>query len=324
MRDEPDGGASIVKDYSPKTPSADSSPTSRVAAGFRAHLQGVSLLDLVMLQHITRADGVYLVLSGERSGALHFTRGALFHAEITDGAASLVGNRAAVEILSWSDGEFLTSTQRPAERASVSLTMEELLGAPEGGLDLAQSATGVRRLSQRGAMASEGAVAPQTPDPRRVALAAVATPGTALTTRRHTGRADSRHEVEVLVSARGDLIDGRGPGAEGLAGRVAYVARLSELVGQAMGCGEVYGLRVRGPAGELSVRRQADGHIAGSFGPVDPAEAAPGTPVPPALPSAVPPPLPAMAPGPAPAGSSFPPGSISGGPLTRRSRTPSS
>ncbi len=313
-----------MKEYSPKTPSPESSPPSRVAAGFRAHLQGVSLLDLVMLQHITRANGVYLVLSGERSGALHFARGALFHAEITDGAASLVGNRAAVEILSWSDGEFLSSTQRAAERASVSLTMEELLGAPEGGIGLAQTATGVRRLSQRTAVAGDGAPAADTGDPKGVALAAVATPGTALTTPRHGGRAESRHEVQVLVSARGDFIEGRGPGAEGLAGRVAYVARLAELIGQAMGSGEVYGLRVRGPAGELGVRRQADGQIAGSFGAVDPAEAAPGTPVPPPLPSAVPPPLPATASWPAPAGSAFPAGPSSGVPFTRRSRTPSS
>lgn len=302
-----------MKDYSPKAPPPDS---SRTAAGFRAHLQGVSLHDLVTLQHLTRASGVYVVLSGERSGVLHFAQGTLFHAETTDGAADVIGNRAAVEILSWPDGEFLTSTQRAAERATVSLTIGELIGTPEVGPDARRvTATGIRPRLSRSAPGS----ASEQPAPREAAsptgslgLAAVATPGTALSTPRLVTRpGEARTEVQVLVSPRGELVDGRGAGAESLAGRVAYVTRLAELIGQAMGSGEAYGLRVRGPSGELEVRRRADGHIAGSFGPADGGEPSPPTPIPP--------PLPASASGP-----SLPLGSPGGGPQTRRSRTPSS
>ena len=302
-----------MKDYSPKATPSDSASPSRAAAGFRAHLQGVSLHDLVMLQHLSRATGVYVVLSGEHSGLLHFAHGTLFHAETTDGIANVIGNRAAVEILSWPDGEFLTSTQRAAERATVSLTIDELIGKPEVSVDAGHAATGVRRRLSQGApgTANEQPAVGETPRPTdSLALAAVATPGTALSTPRLATRpGEVRTEVQVLVSPRGELIDGRGPGAESLAARVAYVTRLAELIGQAMGSGEAHGLRVRGPSGELELRRHADGHIAGSFGPADSVETTAPTPMPPPLPGSA-------------SGLTLPLGSPGGGPHTRRSRTP--
>ena len=132
-----------MKEYTANTYGAESLVPSRAAAGFRAHLQGVSLHDLVMLQHLTRASGVYVVLSGERSGVLHFSGGTLFHAE----TAEQTGNLAAVEILSWPDGEFITSTQAAADRASVSLSIEDLLGSREGSIPSEPpltSSTGIR------------------------------------------------------------------------------------------------------------------------------------------------------------------------------------
>jgi hypothetical protein len=305
-----------VKDYSPKTPPESFAPSR--TPGFRAHLQGVSLHDLVMLQHLTRASGVYLVLAGQRSGALHFVQGTLVHAEISEGAASAVGNRAAVEILSWPGGEFVTSTQRIAERASVSLSLDELLGPPEDGAGPRPTATGIRRRLSvpAGESAGEPQRALEGAEPKRaVTLATAATPGTALTTPRLMARTELCGEVQVLVSARGEIVDSRGPGAESLAARVAYVARLAELIGQAMGSGEVHGLRVRGSAGELSVRRRADGHIAAAFGVVDAIEATPSTPKPPSLPPT---------PGLGTAGSTNLDAGAAVGPSTRRSRSPSS
>ena len=85
----------------PEEPTA----ASRSAGGFRAHLEGVKLHDLVLLQGLVQASGVFLVLAGERSGSLHFFEGQLFHAETVD----LSGDAAALEILSWSEGEFISS-----------------------------------------------------------------------------------------------------------------------------------------------------------------------------------------------------------------------
>jgi Domain of unknown function (DUF4388) len=342
-----------VKEYTPNAAPESSTP-SRAAAGFRAHLQGVGLHDLLMLQHLMRASGVYVVLSGERSGALHFSGGVLFHAETSDPAGGVwVGNRAASEILSWPDGEFVTSSQRPADRASVSLPIEELMGpAAVGAVEPAQStATGIRRRSTLSGVHPPGVHSPgvrsrsaeATADPAGVeapaaasstlaqALAAVATPGTALATPRAMARpGELLGEIQVLVGPRGELLDGRGIGAEALASRVAYVTRLAELIGQAMGSGDAYGLKVRGPSGELNVRRHADGHISGSFGSADSVETTPQAPTPPPLPTtppsaaapagktSVPPPLPPNA------MSSSSAVTPSAGPPTRRSRPPSS
>jgi hypothetical protein len=74
------------------------------------------------------------------------------------------------------------------------------------------------------------------------------------------------------------LIDGNGADAENLAAKVAYMARLTELVGQAMGAGEARSIKVRLPASELSVRRYTDGHVSASLGPVDPGADAPPPP----------------------------------------------
>ena len=44
---------------------------------------------------------------------------------------------------------------------------------------------------------------------------------------------------------------------------MAYVARLSEVIGQAMGSGETRGLRVRYAETELAIHQRSDGHIYG-------------------------------------------------------------
>jgi hypothetical protein len=166
----------------------------------------VKLHDLVLLQGLVRASGVFVVLSGERSGSLHFFEGQIFHAETVD----LSGDAAALEILSWSEGEFISSDRAAAEMTTVSSPLAAL--------------------------------------PRR-------TPEPSVT--------------HVLVSPHGELIDGHGADTRGLASRIAYVARLAELIGQSMGSGTTRCLKVRVAGSELSMHRHADGHVSGSLGPVD-------------------------------------------------------
>jgi len=146
---------------------------------------------------------------------------------------------------------------------------------------------GTRGLTES---AAPGSLAPS---PTR-SLAAAATPGMAALAPRFAARAgEARGVTNVLVSPRGLLIDGNGADAEGFGSRVAYVTRLAELIGQAMGSGEPRSLRVRGANTELVVRRHADGHISGSLGPPEAsAEAAPPSGPPPSGP----PPLPAHLP----------------------------
>lgn len=277
---------------SPETQAPDSPGVGRAHAGFRAHLQGIGLHDLVMLQNLVRASGVFVVLSGERTGSLHFSRGQLLHAE----TGELTGDAAALEILSWREGEFINSERMVPEKTTVVASLDALLlRLAKDTDDLRQSepplttATGVRRrmegppsfrtthqgLGLPSAMTNQAA---QTSTQQR--LAAAATPGVAAVTPKTPARAgEARGGVtNVLVAPHGALIDGNGSEAETLAPKVSYMARLTELVGQAMGAGETRSVRVRTASNELVLRRYADGHVSATLGPVDPSADAPPPP----------------------------------------------
>ncbi len=248
---------------------------NRSMNGFRAHLQGVSLHDLVMLQNLVRASGVFVILSGEHSGSLHFSRGQLVHAETGD----LSGDAAALEILSWHEGEFLNSERAPAERPNVSASLDNLLLRLEQRAEdsrysepPATSATGIRRrMDGPGAIITgvPGSAPPFDGAPESTRnLAAAATPGIAAQAPRFATRAgEARGVTNVLVTPRGQLMDGNGVDTEALASRVAYVTRLAELIGQAMGSGETRSVKVRAATAEMCIRRHPDGHISGSLGP---------------------------------------------------------
>jgi hypothetical protein len=235
----------------------------RPAPGFTAHLTGMSLTDLVRLQAVTDASGVFLVVSTERSGMLHFAQGQLFHAETRD----LRGDAAALEILSWAEGEFIRSERPPAGTATVVSPLDTLLTQALGITGLSSSsramaATGVRRRTEPREVPAEllDRVASSARD-----LRAAATPGIAAAPapRRSSKLPEGRALASALVSPLGELLEGRGEGAEALASRVAYVMRLSEVIGQAMGSGETRALRVRYPDSELAIQPRADGHIHG-------------------------------------------------------------
>jgi len=227
---------------------------ARPGAGFRAQLSGLRLSDLLSLQHVSGATGVFLVVSGERSGLLHFARGQLFHAETRDQR----GDAAVLEILGWEAGDVVNSDQPLSGSATVSSALDLLLASsqqdPEGPHAFERqstSATGIRRR----------------PGDSARDLRAAATPGIAAAPapRRMNRFSEGRGIASALVSPLGDLVDGHGSDPEGLAIRVAYVARLSELIGQAMGSGEARALRVRSADTELSIQRHPDGHLLGSL-----------------------------------------------------------
>jgi hypothetical protein len=223
----------------------------------------MSLTDLVWLQVMTDASGVFLVVSGERAGMLHFLQGQLFHAETGD----LRGDPAALEILAWAEGEFIRSERPPASRATVASSLDTLLAQALGitGLSsssLAMAATGVRRRMEARDVAP--GLAERGPSSTRD-LRAAATPGIAAAPapRRSSKLPEGRALASALVSPLGDLVEGRGDGADALATRVAYVARLSEVIGQSLGSGETRALRVRYSDADLAIHPRSDGHIYG-------------------------------------------------------------
>lgn len=265
--------------------------SSRPAPGFTAHLSGMSLTDLVRLQSSTEASGVFLVVSGERSGMLHFSGGRLFHAETRERR----GDAAALEILAWTGGEFIRSERALSSVASVDTALDSLISAALGltatvsGPRSASTSTGIRRRAYSGAAewtssdsrrdgalgvradaaadsrgesapisrALEGTVARE--------LRAAATPGVAAgpAPRRSSRAPEGRPLVSALVSPLGDLVEGQGQGADALATRIAYLARMSELIGQALGSGETRSLRARYADSELSLQPHPDGNVGG-------------------------------------------------------------
>jgi len=235
----------------------------RRAPGFSAHLTGMSLTDLVRLQAMTDASGVFLVVSGERSGMLHFAQGQLFHAETRE----LRGDAAALEILAWVEGEFIHSERPPAGTATVVSALDTLLAQALGITGLSSSsramaATGVRRRAEPRDVAPElGARAPSSARDLRAA----ATPGVAAAQapRRSSKLPEGRALASALLSPLGDLVEGRGDDADALATRVAYVTRLSEVIGQSMGSGEMRAMRVRYVDSELAIQPRPDGHVYG-------------------------------------------------------------
>jgi len=277
----------------------DASGIARAQAGFRAHLQGIGLHDLVMLQNLVRASGVFVVLSGERTGSLHFSRGQLLHAE----TGELAGDAAALEILSWREGEFINSERTVPEKTTVVASLDALLLRLASDADDVRhseppltTATGVRRRMEgppsfRSTHQGLGTPSPFPSQPAQAPLqrlAAAATPGVAAVAPKTPTRASEPRGgvTNVLVAPHGALIDGNGSDAETLGAKVAYMARLTELVGQAMGAGEARAVKVRTAASELLMRRYADGHVAASLGPVDPSADAPPPPSSPLPPSA--------------------------------------
>jgi hypothetical protein len=235
-----------------------------------------------MLQNLVRASGSFVVVSGDRTGTLCFARGQLVHAEVLD----LVGDAAALEILSWRDGEFINADRTIPDQHTVNASLESLLLRLAKEVDDVRAreqpittATGVRRRMDGtdvfrtthqglGVPAAPRASIPA-PSPR--GLAAAATPGTAAPVPKAALRASEPRPAvtNVLVNPMGTLLEGNGSDTETLGARVAYMAKLAELVGQAMGAGESRAIKVRYAGTELIARRHMDGHVTASHGPAD-------------------------------------------------------
>jgi hypothetical protein len=71
--------------------------------------------------------------------------------------------------------------------------------------------------------------------------------------------------ADVVLSAAGEVIQGRGAATEELAARVAYAARLADLIGRAIRSGTPRALELRGKSTQTVVSWQADGNLSASL-----------------------------------------------------------
>jgi predicted regulator of Ras-like GTPase activity (Roadblock/LC7/MglB family) len=228
-------------------------PSSRPSGGFRAHLQGVNLHDLIQVENLARSTGVFVVLSGDRVGYLHMLGGDLIHAEVE----GLSGEAAALEILSWHEGEFSNCERLLAQRPTVHASLQALLMRLAKESDEARhsespmASTGTRRKDS-GARAIAGRDSGKLVTQRLPVLSRAARLSS-----------DGLSRAEVLLNDRGEMLDGRGRDYDELASQVAYAARLAELVGQSLGAGESRAIEVHGKTNEVLIRWLPNANVIG-------------------------------------------------------------
>jgi len=269
--------------------------------GFHAFLRHANLHNLLQIESLSRTTGVFLVVSGGSRGYLHLANGELVHAE----TGRQIGEAAALEILSWEDGEFKSCSRTLAPVRTLHSSLQSLLmrlahaSGEEHVLRHHQSSRVVRRpLDQEAptetylpavaasASAASAAAAAGTAggaavdraavDP--VAAGRVAAPGvadpvaadrTAVAGRSSTPpplpRPEATSGTDVVLSAAGEVIQGRGAALEELAARAAYAARLADLIGRAIRSGTPRGLELRGKTTQTVVQWQADGNLSASL-----------------------------------------------------------
>jgi hypothetical protein len=247
--------------------------------GFNAFLRHANLHNLLQIESLSRTTGVFLVVSGGSRGYLHLADGELVHAE----TGRLSGEAAAAEILAWQDGEFKSCERTLAPVRTVHSSVQSLLMRLAQASDEAQvarhhqSSRVVRRPLDQEAP-TETYLPPAVPS-GALPLPAGATPAPAErahleapapATPRSVGppplpRLEPTSVADVVLSAAGEVIQGRGAATEEFAARVAYAARLADLIGRAIRSGTPRALELRGKSTQTIVHWQADGNLSASL-----------------------------------------------------------
>lgn len=242
--------------------------------GFQAFLQHANLHSLLQIESLSRTTGVFVVVSQGRRGFLHLSNGELIHAE----GGGLTGEAAAADILSWGEGEFKSCALPLAAAPTIHLPLQALL------LRLAKAADEAAQYPERktvpgGVVArpldedkptephlaapllAEPAQRPSVPPPRSTRLPPPLPP-------RIDREASS--VAEVVLSASGEIIQGRGAAPEEFSARVAYAARLADLIGRAIRSGTPKALELRGKSTQTLIKWQPDGNLSASLDLVQP------------------------------------------------------
>jgi hypothetical protein len=233
--------------------------------GFQAFLQHANLHNLLQIEGLSRTTGVFLVVSQGRRGYLHLSNGELIHAE----TGPLTGEAAAAEILAWGDGEFKSCARPLAAVATIHSSLQALL------LRLAKDSDEAAQSQRSGTLAvprpyeedrptephlpaptSEQRRSSSAPPPRSSRLPPPLPPRI---------ERDATSISEVLISPTGELVQGKGIGPDEFSARVAYAARLADLIGRAIRSGTPRALELRGKGTHTNVKWQTDGSLTASL-----------------------------------------------------------
>jgi Domain of unknown function (DUF4388) len=200
------------------------------AVGFRARLAGVGLWDLVQMECLARSRAVVLVTGEGGIGYLYFAHGHIVHAITAD----QVGEAAALEILSWTNGSFQPSDRPWPDVATIATSYEALI------LQVAKrrdESSNLVAFPGRNAgdeqvedvemfeIEEEGAPSMRTPNERELPSAPPAA---------RAEPSGGEFSVMLRLGAHGEIVKNSG-GSEEVAETVAYARRLTELAGELLG-----------------------------------------------------------------------------------------
>jgi hypothetical protein len=245
--------------------------------GFRASLSGAALPDLVQMECLALTEGSFRVISGGQVGYLFFQRGQLTHALVDD----LSGEDAALEILEWQRGTFEPCRVAWPEQPTISMNWQNLLlmsarkrdesgrrrltAVPDQERDDGETSTSMRSLTPppkpsrsvpgptsvtRPASTLPPPVRDPSRDTQRSALHVDAPPPPS-SPPSHLAQAFVRMDAEGnVVASRGDV--------EELSQVASYAARLSELIGDALGMTSFSGLESTHESGRHVIHVDAE------------------------------------------------------------------
>jgi hypothetical protein len=214
------------------------------SVGFRAKLAGVSLWDLVQMECLAGSRMVVLVTGEAGIGYLYFDRGHIIHAV----TAELVGEAAALEVLSWTNGSFQPCDRPWPETATIVTSHEALILEAAQRRDEGQRSNLVSfPRSGRAAVTEE--LAPVTEEFEDLELTDIEEEGAlgmrssnvedeppgATAARTDLGTTD--FQVMLRLSASGVVVRSHGA-SEQQAETIAYVKRLVDLTGELLGLDE--------------------------------------------------------------------------------------
>ncbi len=241
--------------------------------GFRASLNGAALPDLVQMECLALTEGSFRVISGGQVGYLFFQRGQLAHAIVDD----LSGEEAALEILEWQRGTFEPCRVAWPERPTITTNWQNLLLMSAR----ARDESGRRRLAavpnhpEPEVSSSNRRSSSPPPKPGRTpsgptsvmrpaSTVPPAAPRDTQPSALREGPAPAATagtgQAFVRLDREGNVIASRGDTDE-LAQMASYAARLSDLIGEALGMTRFTALESTHSAGRHVIHLDPEGGV---------------------------------------------------------------
>lgn len=235
-------------------------PSSANAAseeGFSANLKGASLPDLVQMECFGNSTLVVRVVSGDDEGYLYFHGGQIVHAM----TSNALGEAAALEILGWNRGSFEPCNAGWPSEFTITKPWQALLMSAATAHDEARRKVVDFRRDRVGTSMTPkppSTVSSQPPTSRSpVAKPVPTTPqsGMAPSSTRGIERAVRLEKDGRVISTRGD--------ADELSAMTAYALKVSALVGEELGMGELRAVESVANGRRRLFYLEADGHLIG-------------------------------------------------------------